>query len=356
MLKDFGFAHHTSRWVRAWMAVVIVLALPVQVFSCLWDYDTLQQERSRFPSTLELVTGKFWRHSAEFYEWRIQDRLERLKSDPKNLDFLDDLAVAYQKTGLHGKAVQVMLDKDKLKPGEYKTYANLGTFYILGGDFNQGLPYIDKALAIDPNAHFGREKYQKWLVEYAQLRIKDGKLEFPLRRERQNATDSDPIEYPVFGDYVLKYEGNKQDLTPGQLKSAIKGVQGMMRFADHDNPLLLEALGDLLLAANNSVNARQLAARCYLQASYVVSDKTAAQSYRDYAELALCLQLRKGVEGDVQTLANLEAEFQKELAQAKKWYAVLKQKELAMIKNGRGVETQFDRLSARDPSAIGVAP
>jgi len=106
------------------------LFLPSVALACLWDSVTLLQERNRFPDTLELITGKFLRHSQEFYYWRIQDRLEKLRSDPDNLALYDDLGVAYDKTGQHDLAIQTMLDKDKRKPGLYETEANLGTFYI----------------------------------------------------------------------------------------------------------------------------------------------------------------------------------------------------------------------------------
>src|SRR5262245_42838018 len=156
-------------------ALLAGLLLPSAAVACLWDYDTLKQERARFPGTLELITGKFLRHSPEFYEWRIKDRLAKLKDDPKNLAYHDDLAVAYHKTGQHDKAVETILAKEKIKPGLYETYSNLGTFYILNGEFKKGLPYIDRALEINPDAHFGRERYQKWLVEYALTRKSDGK-------------------------------------------------------------------------------------------------------------------------------------------------------------------------------------
>jgi hypothetical protein len=50
----------------------LVLSLPAVAVACLWDVDTLRMERSRFPSVLELITGKFLRHSPEFYRWRIR--------------------------------------------------------------------------------------------------------------------------------------------------------------------------------------------------------------------------------------------------------------------------------------------
>jgi hypothetical protein len=42
---------------RRFLAVLLVLLATPSVWACLWDYDTLKQERSRFPSTLELITG-----------------------------------------------------------------------------------------------------------------------------------------------------------------------------------------------------------------------------------------------------------------------------------------------------------
>lgn len=139
---------------------------PVVIFACIWDYDTIKMEQSRFPSVLELITGKFLRHSPEFYEWRIKDRLKRLENEPTNVNLLDDLAVAYDKTDQHDKAIAITQNTEKIKPGRYETAVNLGTFYFHSGKFEEGLPQIEIALKINPDAHFGREYYQKVLVEY----------------------------------------------------------------------------------------------------------------------------------------------------------------------------------------------
>jgi hypothetical protein len=116
-------------------ALMLILLVPAAALACLWDSETLKQERSRFPSTLELITGKFLRHSPAFYEWRIKDRLEKLKTDPKNVGLYDDIAVAYEKLGQHDKAIETILAKEEIQPGLYETYSNLGTFYILAGGF-----------------------------------------------------------------------------------------------------------------------------------------------------------------------------------------------------------------------------
>ena len=152
--------------LRRLKTVPIMLICTSPLLACLWDYDTLKMERSQFPSALELITGKFPRHSKDFYEWRIADRLAKLEVDDTNLSYYDDLAVAYDKTGQHAKAIEIILTKEKIKPGLYETYANLGTFYIHSGQLKEGVQYIEQAIALNADAHFGREIYQKYVVEY----------------------------------------------------------------------------------------------------------------------------------------------------------------------------------------------
>src|SRR5437764_1288414 len=127
----------------------IICALVVfPALACLWDYDTLKMENERFPDVLELITGKFLRHTREFYEWRIGDRSKKLEKEPERLEYYDDLAVAYEKTGNHTKAIETILRKDAIKPDQYETLANLGTFYIFDNQLEKSIPCIEKAIAI----------------------------------------------------------------------------------------------------------------------------------------------------------------------------------------------------------------
>lgn len=321
---------------RKLVTLLILLSMPSALWACVWDYDTLQQERSRFPTTLELITGKFLRHSKEFYEWRIQDRRAKLGGDPANMEYLDDLAVAYQFAGQHELAIETASTQLEADRGRYKTLSNLGTFYILDGDLEKGLPLIDEALAIDPDAHFGRERYQKWLVEYAIGQRVDGKLTFPMR----DPLSSEPGDYsPGFAVFLQERLGKGQ-LTDAEIHQAVKGILGMMRFADHRNPLLLETLGDLF--SHRSSNAQRLAARCYLKASHEVADEAAKQSYRSLAMAALHSQ--KG-----EDLERLESTFTAELAEADAWYSQLRKKEIGWIQAGGDVDAEFDRLYDQDP-------
>ena len=77
----------------------LALALATTACACLWDSDTLQMERLRFPGVLEIITGKFVRHSRAYYEWRIKDRLKKLAAKPGDPALIDDLAVGYDKLG-----------------------------------------------------------------------------------------------------------------------------------------------------------------------------------------------------------------------------------------------------------------
>src|SRR5205085_2628266 len=245
--------------------------------------------------------------------------------DPENLSYYNDLGVAYEKVGLHDKAIETMLAKEKIKPGAYETYSNLGTFYILAGDFKQGLPWIDKALAINPDAHFGRERYQKWLVEYAIARGVDGKFSLPLQNDRGNAQTGPR----TFGEFLSKKLGQDR-LSLADTQSAIKGVLGMMRFANHENPLLLEALGQLLVTQHSE----RLAACAYLKASNVVADESARQAYRELAREAIKLQNDNETHKRLQ-LSEVDAAFDIELRHADTWYTQLRDSEIRWIREGK---------------------
>lgn len=334
--------------LRTLLAAAVAVGTPALAAACLWDYDTLRQERGRFPSVLELITGKFLRHSPEFYEWRVQDRKKKLAADPTNLAYHDDLAVAYALTGRTAEAIATITAKDRIRPGLYETYSNLGTFHVLAGDLDAGLPFIDKALAVNPDAHFGREKYQKWLVEYAIHSRKDGKLTFPLR-----APEPQHVVPAKTGFAAFLAEKQNSHLTIEDQKAALKGILGMMRFARHDNPLLLEVLGDLLLHPNRQEDAKRLAARSYLKAASVVPNPDAKQRYRDLATGALFMQTHGPNDSKPVTLAEVEAEFAAEQADADVWYQALREKELEWIRTGRDADAEFDELYTREPQVAG---
>lgn len=247
----------------------LMIAVPPTIRACIWDRDTLAMEQLRFPGVLAVVTGDFPRHSREYYEWRADTVGKQLAAlsdaDPQGPALRDDLAVALHKLGRHAEAVRVMEDSLRIVPDRYETLSNLGTFTIYLGDLPASRAWLQKALRINPDAHFGREKYQLWLVEHLMYRAN------PSSVPELGAELPDYTVKALRDDYATFVARRQNPDYPGlgvtEIAAAIQGVRGMMRFADHDNPVLREALGDLLKSSHPGQDAAHLARLAYVLAA-----------------------------------------------------------------------------------------
>lgn len=327
-------------------STLAVLSLPFLI-ACIWDVDTIAMERAQFPSALELITGKFVRHSDAYYEWRVQDRLAKLKDREGDLALRDDLAVAYDKLKQHQLAIDTMTKSLELQPERYETLANLGTFHIHAGNLEVGLDYIKQAIAINPDAHFGREVYQQLVVEYVLDRKKsrpEGAL-LPLRENGLNAKNQGGFDGFLFS--VRKTSNAEQEIA-----AAVKGILGMMRFGDYQSPVLLEALGDLLTAGNREQRPNQLAARAYRQATAVTKPPTSL-AYLELATGALSTQLIDGTDKDVDEKVKLQLEA--EVAEAERWFQEVVDDEQRWIRAGVDVDAAFAQKYYADP-VVGEEP
>lgn len=154
--------------------------------ACLWDRDTLAQEALGLPGMLEVGSGRIERFPDLYYEMRLQ-RLLPLLAETDDPTLYDDVAVALDRLGRSGEAIQVMADK-KTQFGErfadpdfkdhfYRYLANLGTFHVhrwLAApegskdetDLLEAQQLLNQALIVEPNAHFGREQVQLSAVNY----------------------------------------------------------------------------------------------------------------------------------------------------------------------------------------------
>jgi tetratricopeptide (TPR) repeat protein len=335
-----------NSFFRLLLSLPVGLTVVVPVTACLWDYDTLTMERQRFPDTLQLVTGQFLRHTPAFYQWRIEDRLERIKQQPSP-ELYDDLAVAYEKTGDVEKAIAITLEKEKVYPGLYETLANLGTFYIHAGQLEMGVEQIDLAIALNPDAHFGREVYQRLLVKYVLAKRSSGRQGLPLDVNRRGWA-----RLSGFAKYLIEAQSVEND--PQQrdetLNKALKGILGMMRFGNYQSPILLEALGDLLGSLGTEKDAKRLAARAFLKASYEVKNEGERAAYRKMADDSLDMQTVNHASKDELSLEALEKKFTEELVQANQWFESIADDELAWIKAGLNVDEAFSKKYYRQPA------
>lgn len=321
-------------------AAILLLAgtlmLPTaKLAGCIWDSETLASEHARFPEIAHLITGQFPRHSREFHEWRIVQCQKQLQRSPYEVRLYDDLAVSQHKLGDHRAAIATMLAKEERKPGVYETFSNLGTFYIYTGELDIALQHINRALAINANAHFGREKYQKWLIEWLLER-----QQTPPTIQQPNGPFGADNDFG-FAAFVSRKIAKKDSpprlcLDSPDQKEAIRGVTGMLRFADFDNPVLLEALGDLLSTGDLKVNASHLGALCYLRAHTVMSDAKEKERLNHLFKRAVQA-------AHVLTEEELSTRLETGLAKGRAYAEQIRQDELRWITGGADASAEFQR-------------
>lgn len=314
--------------------VLLFLLISLQAQACYWDHDTLAMETQAFPSVLEVISGEILIHSKAFYEWRINDRLGRLKTEPNNYALYDDLAMAYDKVGETEKGIEVLLSVLDSVPRRYETISNLGTLYIHSRQFEKGGEYLEKAIEINPNAHFGREIFQLYLVKYMMAR----KSGYELHGRS--------IELNSFATY-LGYE-RKNDrrlgvkLASGEgMEKAIEGLVGMLHFGNNNSPVMLEALGDLL----SCDMANRLAARAFLKASLYSQDQS--EKNRLYAKAVDSVAMQEFDElispKEIDKIEYINRLLNDEMKAGALFQALITRLEADWIKEGKNVEKEFDK-------------
>lgn len=144
----------------------------------MWDSDTLAQEATGLPGAVEAITGRVDINPPLYYEMR----LKRVTShSPMSLEDYDDAAVASDRLGKTDSAIHWMalkksvLDKNNDPQHRYRYHANLGTFLAhkwlkspdktKTGLLDDSIAEIQAALALNRDAHFGREIVQLNLLK-----------------------------------------------------------------------------------------------------------------------------------------------------------------------------------------------
>ncbi|MBI5708326.1 MAG: hypothetical protein HZC36_15185 [Armatimonadetes bacterium] len=165
------------------------LLLPSAAQACLWDTDTLEAETQGKLDLVDAITGRFPRNPPLYYQMRLARVTAELAKNPNDLDAYDDAAVACERLEKSLEAIAWMAQKRQVldtlpkslnKEAWYRYYANLGTFKIHHwfrsgakveaiGEAQEARDLIAKALEINPNAHFGRERAQlrtmEWVID-----------------------------------------------------------------------------------------------------------------------------------------------------------------------------------------------
>ena len=185
----------TYRWITFLLMLLIFGQVPV--YACLWDSDTLAHEAQKMPDVIQVITGRFERNPPLYYQMRLARVVKSIQNSPTRLADYDDAGVACDRLHHDDQALVWMERKQQqlvkapandpfIQDQWYRFYANRGTFHVhhwlrLGANRQQLAEVkaarnddIASALQLNPNAHFGREKYQlqvlNWIISPTEKR------------------------------------------------------------------------------------------------------------------------------------------------------------------------------------------
>lgn len=218
-------------------SVISLLGFTTQSLACLSSsYSSVYAPRYDIPSTYDLAISKLPLHSQAYYQWIIQNNLEKIKNNQMTLNDYDDLAVAYNKVGEKEKDIELLTPLVKDNPKRYSSVANLGSIYLNTGDYENGLKYLKEANKLKSEDNYDREYAQEKVYSYLKSLNKSLPYSFPLQNINENKN---------FTDFALKdIPKEKQN---EEIIRLIFGVENMVRFGNHDTPVSMEILGDLYL-------------------------------------------------------------------------------------------------------------
>ncbi len=185
-----------------WLSVILGISVATSsAMACYNDHDTNLTELRDNLDVTKAIIGRFTLYPAAYYRKRIEIQKEILRKDPSNLEAYDNISVAYDRICDGESALKWIHEKRKHLTGApdlqlYSTEANEGTFLIVRwirghkpGDVVDAVAsekFIEKALKINPDAHFGREfaqlysiramiecgKNENWKAEFTDTLIK----------------------------------------------------------------------------------------------------------------------------------------------------------------------------------------
>jgi hypothetical protein len=327
----------------------------------------------RFSMVHDIIHERYPKHGPAFYEER--ERLARLrlaKIHPESkeaLDLMDDIAAGLARRGKPEAAVKLLEEKlaiqrriDLPETEMYTTYANLGTFMVdvhlrklQDGDTEarkkvvEGRELIAKAMKVNPNAHFGREIWQRNLIDfYLDAQVKPKLLEqFDFLGNRLDNSNTEQFKNGVpwnirpynhiWVEIVSDSHRPSKLLTLEQLEEQrdivrrsitevggadvafdepMLGIIGMWRAGGGANPHFALCMGETMLR----VGQRFLAWNCYERASRLAEQFWPKPELQDFLKQH-CKQRQQVIEETLskKDVVELRPQFERELAYGQKY-------------------------------------
>jgi hypothetical protein len=246
-------------------AALLAFVVAAPGFACIWDSDTLAQEAEGELDAVRAIVGFFPRNPPIYYEMRLARAAKDIVGNADNLAAYDDAGASCDRLGRGDEAIAWMEKKlerlDALKAAgredaehRYRYLANVGTFwahrwFAQGQDrerieeMRTAAAFIREAIALNPDAHFGREKYQlmamEWIVDPPPALDTYGNLsKVPSLlglNERGHPVSNSPINSPT------------------ALEDAIEGLVGLVALGNAwESPDVFQSLAISLQATNAS--------------------------------------------------------------------------------------------------------
>ena len=230
----------------------------------------------------------------------------------------DDLAVAYDKLGRLDDAIAVMQAKETRFPNQYTTLANLGSFHAHKGEYEKALELLNAAITMNPDAHFGREKYQVMAIGYLQALAKDPGL---VGKKDLLGVDIADEYRLMFGDMGKKQKGRPTGLEQaGISKDVFVALAGIIRFGSGEKSQHVWMSLGVACALQGD---RHLAIRAFARAKELGHPRA--------ADLVRVMSMTlKDFDGKPD-FARLQKEFEKGLAEMK----AAQEKEDALLRAGK---------------------
>lgn len=213
------------------------------VRACLWDSDTLAQEARAFPDLPSVITGRFARNPPLYYEMRLRRAAAAVRDNPNDFAAYDDAGVSCDRLR-RGDAAIAWMEKKRARLSTkdrrdatvcghwYRYHANVGTFWahrwLRAGanrarltEMRTGRAHIAAALALNADAHFGREKYQLAVMDWI---ITGG------GPKRQSLGDY--LFHPNFHPDAPRAAEDAMDETVGGVDETVRGLSGLIVLGD----------------------------------------------------------------------------------------------------------------------------
>ena len=225
--------------------VLTQLLAVVPAFACIWDRDTLSAEAIGLPEVVDVIVGRVDRPPDKYYEMRLKAVTARLLREPDNWPLYDDAGAAADRLHRGDQAIgwmerkrvslkRVGTDDANHREHLYRYHANVGTFHAhrwlrTGAkrdrldDLKLARQHIAEAIQLNPQAHFGRERYQLMAIEWL--------LESPDTKKDARAASLFWVARDRLGPEIVGKAGANK-LGAAGYEDAVRGLAGLIVLGD----------------------------------------------------------------------------------------------------------------------------